>query len=498
MSESTLKSISPARFIHDNAAMLGLSDNTKAAYMTVRELVENSLDSAESMGIQPSIKVELTQLGNKWKLNNSDNGSGIPKIDIPRAFGVVLSSSKYVNKQSRGFLGMGGKGVIQYAYITTQEAFTILSATMYSSNYWRFKMGVDINENKPIIFESEDKPNPTKWHGTVVSLFSKADFDKAMGDIKKYFKLTHLLCPYTSIKLIVNGKEVLNLSSTVTINPEIPMIIPYHPYGIDTAILDDLIKQNPIDIKTFLRKSFQRLGTKTISEFIKFSKFDETKSITSLTKEERVKFVDKMKEFDKFLPPDVSGLAPIGENVMKQGIMNEFTPEYVGYNNRKGVFGGHGFIVESSVAYGGGIDSPNKEFDFFVYRFANKIPLLYGEGSCMLTKTIKEQDFKHYSVDGLAPLLFSVHLCSTRIPHKTLGKEFIGEQPEIKRELDLVLKENLRDLHYFITHKAKLGYNKHRISIFNTYVPVISEQLSLITSKPKNEIEAKLKKVMNI
>ena len=55
--------------------------------------------------------------------------------------------------------------------------------------------------------------------------------------------------------------------------------------------------------------------------------------------------------------------------------MKELQPEYLVVHQRKpSTYAGHPFIIEMGIAYGG--DVPRKS-GFVLYRFANKIPLLY-------------------------------------------------------------------------------------------------------------------------
>ena len=72
-----------------------------------------------------------------------------------------------------------------------------------------------------------------------------------------------------------------------------------------------------------------------------------------------------------------------------------------------------------------------------MYRFANRIPLLYDEGSDVVLKVANDIDWKRYSVNPDPPLVIVSHICSTRIPYKTVGKENVADRQEIERELRL-------------------------------------------------------------
>lgn len=53
---------SPAEFFAENQAIAGFDNMGKSLYTTIRELVENSLDACESVGILPSISVKVNEL----------------------------------------------------------------------------------------------------------------------------------------------------------------------------------------------------------------------------------------------------------------------------------------------------------------------------------------------------------------------------------------------------------------------------------------------------
>lgn len=60
--DSVLKQKSPAEFFAENKNIAGFDNPGKSLYTTVRELVENSLDSAESIKVLPSIEVTIEEI----------------------------------------------------------------------------------------------------------------------------------------------------------------------------------------------------------------------------------------------------------------------------------------------------------------------------------------------------------------------------------------------------------------------------------------------------
>ncbi|KAL5976033.1 DNA topoisomerase 6 subunit B [Asimina triloba] len=66
--ESVLKQKSPAEFFAENKNIAGFDNPGKSLYTTVRELVENALDSAESISELPSIEITIEEIS-KRKFN---------------------------------------------------------------------------------------------------------------------------------------------------------------------------------------------------------------------------------------------------------------------------------------------------------------------------------------------------------------------------------------------------------------------------------------------
>ncbi|MEM3040432.1 MAG: DNA topoisomerase VI subunit B, partial [Nitrososphaerota archaeon] len=84
MAEQRFEQISPADFFYRNRDIAGFSNPSRSLYMSVRELVENSLDACEVGRILPNIWIELTQVEEDsekdvriYRLLVKDNGIGV-------------------------------------------------------------------------------------------------------------------------------------------------------------------------------------------------------------------------------------------------------------------------------------------------------------------------------------------------------------------------------------------------------------------------------------
>jgi DNA topoisomerase-6 subunit B len=233
---------------------------------------------------------------------------------------------------------------------------------------------------------------------------------------------------------------------------------------------------------TFLTKRFQRVGRTTAEKFVKFAGFKPEKRLGTMTNQELVKLSDSLQKFDNFMSPDPSCLAPLGEEPLEKGIQKFFNPDFSAVIQRSAsAYSGFPFVVEMGIVFGGGISSRGTK----VYRFANRIPLLYDEGSDVVLKVVNEIDWKRYKVNPDSPLVIVSHICSTRIPYKTVGKENVADRQEIEREIRLALQFILRKLVVFLNKKGKAEMAKKRANLYSKYIPLIAQFCTELAGKKK-------------
>jgi len=233
---------------------------------------------------------------------------------------------------------------------------------------------------------------------------------------------------------------------------------------------------------TFLTKRFQRVGRTTAEKFVNFAGFKPEKRLGTMTNQELVKRSDSLQKYTDFLSPDPSCLAPLGEKPFEKGIKSFFNPDFLAVVQRRAsAYSGFPFVIEMGIAYGGEIPSngPN------VYRFANRIPLLYDEGSDVVLKVVNDTDWGRYKVKNDPPLVIVSHICSTRIPYKTVGKENVADRPEIERELRLALQFLSRKLSSYMSKKGQAEMAKKRANLYSKYIPLIAQFCTELSGKKK-------------
>jgi DNA topoisomerase VI subunit B len=255
-------------------------------------------------------------------------------------------------------------------------------------------------------------------------------------------------------------------------------------------------------LTTFLTKRFQRIGPTTAVKFAEFAKFKPEKRMGTLTNQELVNLSDALQKFEDFMAPDSSCLAPLGAEPLEKGIKKFFNPDFVAVVQRPAsAYSGFPFIIEMGIAYGGDIKSGGPH----VYRYANRIPLLYDEGSDVVLKVVNDTDWGRYKVKGEPPFIIVSHICSTRIPYKTAGKENVADRQEIERELRLALQFLSRKLSSFMSKRGQAEMAKKRANLYAKYIPMIAEFCTELSGKKKEpnykkmlqtEIESENKKAI--
>jgi len=478
MVSQAFEEISPADFFYRNRDIAGFTNPSRAIFASIRELVENSLDAAELAEVPPDIYVRLTygeggSASGVYKLRVEDNGSGITSRHIPSAFGQVLFGSKYKLKQARGTFGLGGTMAVLYGQITTHKPAYIVSSTG-STKVYMYRIMIDIQRNRPIILERKVLINKEQWHGTIVEFSLEGDYFRAMPKILEYLKQTALVNPYANITFVDPKGRLYKFTRVTTKMPSPPKETLPHPYGVDVETVKRLIQMTPHQkMLDFTKTHFHRVSENIAHKFLEFAAIPKTKNPKKLGPQEIVKLVQMMKHFEEFRPPSASCLSPLGEELLRAGILKELKPEFTAICQRKpSTYAGHPFIVETAIAYGG--DVPKKG-DFVLYRFANRIPLLYDEASDVSFHVIRSINWRRYKVSQDMPIVILVHICSTKIPYKTVGKEFIADRPEVKREVLNGIREAARKLQRFLSKREHVEKEKRRLSVFSKYLPKIAK-----------------------
>ncbi|MGC9191284.1 MAG: DNA topoisomerase VI subunit B [Conexivisphaera sp.] len=474
--------------------MAGFTNPARALYFSLKELVENSLDSCESAGITPELLISVgvdedgpSEDPRFYRLTVQDNGTGIPSGNLADAFGRIFYGNKFRLKQSRGVFGMGATMTLLYAQATVGKPSFVASSTT-GRRYHGVLMKVDIERNRPIVLRRVEG-RARGWRGTLVSAVVLGDYQKAEGKIVSYLEQTAMAAPYASLTFRDPRGRQIRLERVVEEMPKPPRETLPHPSGVDIETLRKMIRAwKGGSMLQFMVKNFQRVGPRTAESFLRYAGFDPNSSPRDLSDPELSRLASALRSYTGFLPPDASYLSVLGHELLEAGVRRLLDPEFCRtVVRRPQAYEGHPFVVEAAVAYGG----PRLKPGLTVFRFANRIPLLYDESSDVTWKVLNSMDLRSYRVKPEDPIGVIVHVVSTKIPYKTIGKEYIADRPEVEREIRLALRDAFRALRNYLSRKERMVGVVRRANVYAKYMSLIarfSAELAERDRVPKYDI----------
>lgn len=514
-----------SEFFVDNSALAGFTGE-RILYMAIRELIENSLDSCEANHILPEILIEMKhsdQTNDLWSISCTDNGVGIPAEKVPVAVCSFLTSGKYVEKQQRGLFGVGLKMIAAFSTKDTDTPIKVWSKDFEEKIEYYHELRTDISTNKPIVLEKKimaDSDSLLKTsHGFKIYTTLRARLSPiTKSKIYDYVTQSSIVNPYANITF-ENDEGKITFKRRTERMPEPAKEVLPHPADMDLQTLKKAIlnfKNQKTTIQGVLSNSFQKLSSEKAKEII-VSTGIKNKPADQYSEQELIKIVNICKH-TKFQSPNTDHLSPIGEQILTAGMMSEYTivnnkeqnsgkneyndqnmnlkilkPALTSYSSRSTVINNRPTIIECGIAYGGDISS------FKLYRFANKIPLLYDEGSDVAREVVSEVNINKMGItkkdarekfsqgqnnirsDRVAeflPIHIFFHICSTKIPYKSAGKESIASEGDMKKYMKFCLSDLYRKVSAQIRKDLKIKEAENRLRLYKFYIPLITEAIS--------------------
>jgi DNA topoisomerase-6 subunit B len=399
-----------------------------------REEVAAAKRAAKAGGdAKPAAAMKRQSSGKKqqtyFRVTVSDNGCGMKHDDIPNMLGRVLSGTKYGVRQARGKFGLGSKMALIWSKMSTGMPVEIVSAQVGKKKSY-CKLDIDIHANAPNIMQHEKRDNPEEWHGTEMKVIIEGNWAVYRARIVQYMRLMAVITPYAAFDFaFVSSKGTNNLqmkfTRRATMMPAYPSEIKYHPSSIDLETLKRLhLESKQKTVAKFLMKDFSCIDKQTALGTCQELRLDPDMGLDELGQKDLTAMNQKFHEL-QFAKPDGKCLSPAGEYNLMLGIQKQMAPEFVATHQEKvEVFEGHPFIVEVGVCIG---SSRVKKPGIQVFRFANRIPMLFEAGSDVTTrvaKNIKWGNFKISKANDKIGVFTSI--VSTKIPFKGTSKEYIG------------------------------------------------------------------------
>ena len=162
------------------------------------------------------------------------------------------------------------------------------------------------------------------------------------------------------------------------------------------------------------------------------------------------------------------------------------------------VYRGNPFQVEVGLAYGGSWPA-DKTIELF--RFANRVPLLFQRGACGITDAIVRTDWRNYQLSQpkgslpVGPMALLVHIASVWVPFTSESKEAVAHYPDITKEIQLAAQECGRKLATFIRKRKAADYQAQRRSIFELYIEEVATAIGRIKGRQPGPIKKEFLRV---
>ena len=516
---SNQKQIAISEFFEKNKHFLGFDSLPRSIITAVKESVDNSLDACEEARILPDIKVQITKADTKkdiLELTTEDNGPGIPQKSIEKVFGQLLFGSRFhAIRQSRGQQGIGITGVVMYSQLTTGKPTHVLSKIAGEPTAVSVKIGLDTRKNKAvkseqtrIIWENDDLS--LKEHGVRVTTKMKGKYQRGRQSVFQYLRMTSIVNPHAEITFVDPDGETYHWPRVTEKLPRKVDAIKPHPHGIELGQLQRMCRESTDSrLSVFLRQNFSGVSMRAAKELCEAAELDVSTKPKSMKPDDIRAMLEAFQgERDvggkvvKLLSPPTNCLSPIEEMLIKKGLSKTIDSKFISTMTRAPtVSHGNPFQVEVGLIFGDGMaaDKPVE-----VLRFANRVPLMYQQGGCLLTKSIESVDWRQYGLDQAGgrgvpkgPAAILVHLASTNVQFTSEAKEALSDNEIVFEETRKAMLEMGRGLRKHLEKKKKMAKTREKFELINDILPAIAEKSAAILERPVPDLAGSITKIMS-
>ena len=510
---SKQKQISISEFFEKNKHFLGFDTLQRAVITAVKEAVDNSLDACEEARILPTIKVEINKLkGDKLELICQDNGPGIPRNSVENVFGKFLLGSRFhAIRQTRGQQGIGITGVVMYSQLTTGSKTHVISKIKSDSSAVHVDLGLDTRKNKAtksneirdVWFEDGEEV----VSGLKIKTVMKAKYQRGRQSVHQYLRMTSIVNPHATIQLIVRDSdgEIIDQGHWIRTTEKLPRVVEEikpHPHGIHLGQLQRMLKEaDERKLTSFLRHNFSGVSMRAAKEILGKAELEEGRTPVRIKADEAQAMLDSFQEV-KLLAPPTDCLSPIEEILIKKGLSKAIDSRFASTVTRKpAVSQGNPFQIEVGLVFGGDLaaDGPIE-----VLRFANRVPLMYQQGGCLLTKALESVDWKRYGLDhpggkGLpkGPAAVLIHLASTNVQFTSEAKEAVSDNEEVFEEIRKAMLEVGRGLKNHLKKSKQRKKAQEKFDLINIILPEISRKSSEMLGRDEPDLSPVITRIMN-
>ena len=429
-----------------------------------------------------------------------DNGCGIPAENIANMLGRVLTGSKHGVRQTRGKFGLGAKMALIWSKkssglpikITTAHA---ISAHKTPTDITTVVLDIYIYKNEPKVISKKTISNHDHWRGAEITVTIAGNWAAYRSRVLQYFQQLAVITPYADLTLEFDCPRDEKKSfrahferRSKQLPPLSSEILP-HPKSLNNITLGNLLKETKSStLSKFLSSDLNGISSAVANKITKDMNIDSY-APNSLSSSQIAALCQVLRDNEQIKPPMSSCLSPAGEYNIRLGVLKEMKPRLVAtYTDKAGSQEGHPFIVEAAVSIGG----PHLREGINVYRFANRIPLLFETGADVVTQvSSKRVNWNSYHIDQKKDNVgVFVSIVSTKIPFKGTSKEYIGDDViELQQSVKRAILGCCQQLRVTLAKNISMKEEQDRRKNLIKYIPDISRALHIVLTKVSEKKE---------
>ena len=496
------REISVSDFFTKNRHLLGFDSPAKALLTTVKEAVDNALDACEEAGILPDLLIEIQEITEtRYRVAVQDNGPGIVKAQVPKIFGQLLYGSKFHRlRQSRGQQGIGISAAGMYGQLTTGKPITVISRPGQGKPAHKFDIQIDTRRNAPVVV-ADNEVEWTPAHGTRVELEIEATYKKGRHSVDGYVEQTAMANPHAQVTYVSPSGERFEYARVAKELPKEPQEIKPHPHGVELGILLRMLHETKTkSLRAFLSSEFSRVSPAVADEIAKTANLPVLYSPQKAARTQAEALYNAI-QATKLMAPPANVLSPIGEELLLEGLKKQVEARFYAATSRSpSVYRGNPFLIEAALAFGA--EHLPADEPITLLRYANRVPLLYQQAACAVTKSVIQTNWKAYGVLQsrgalpTAPMILMVHIASVWVPFTSESKEAVASYPEIMKDIKLAVQDVGRKLGIYIRRGLREADAEKKRSYIEKYIPHIGialQEILNISDKERDKVCATLK-----
>ena len=496
------REISVSEFFTKNRHLLGFDSPAKALLTTVKEAVDNALDACEEAGILPDLLIAIQEISEtRYRVAVQDNGPGIVKAQVPKIFGQLLYGSKFHRlRQSRGQQGIGISAAGMYGQLTTGKPITVISRPGAGKPAHKFDIQIDTRRNAPVVIAD----NEVEWspaHGTRVELEIEATYKKGRHSVDGYVEQTAMANPHSQVTYVSPSGERFEYARVAKELPKEPQEIKPHPHGVELGILLRMLHETKAkSLRAFLSSEFSRVSPAVADQIAKAADLPVLYSPQKAARTQAEALYNAI-QATKLMAPPTNVLSPIGEELLLEGLKKQVEARfYVATSRSPSVYRGNPFLIEAALAFGA--EHLPADEPITLLRYANRVPLLYQQAACAVTKSVIQTNWKAYGVLQsrgalpTAPMILMIHIASVWVPFTSESKEAVAAYPEIMKDIKLAVQDVGRKLGIYIRRGLREADAEKKRSYIEKYIPHIGialQEILDISDKQRDKVCATLK-----